>query len=57
MEIYKSKFDVKKSQDRCKKYRKKILDISQTVSALHMGGSSFFHRNCGFYLSQVYIKE
>lgn len=39
MEIYKSKFDVKKSQDRCKKYRKKILDISQTVSALHMGGA------------------
>jgi len=24
---------------RCKKYRKKILDISQTVSALHIGGS------------------
>ena len=30
--IYDAKF-------RCQKYRKKILDISQSVSALHIGGS------------------
>jgi transketolase len=30
---------LKNSTFRCKKYRKKILDISQTVSALHIGGS------------------
>ena len=28
-----------KSKIRCKKYRKKILEISQSVSALHIGGS------------------
>jgi transketolase len=27
------------AKNRCKKYRKKILEISQTVSALHIGGS------------------
>ena len=27
------------SFDRCKKYRKKILEISQSVSALHIGGA------------------
>ena len=31
--------DAKSSTERCKKYRRKILDISQKVSALHMGGS------------------
>jgi transketolase len=30
---------LKNSKFRCKKYRKKILDISQTVPALHIGGS------------------
>ena len=28
-----------KAKIRCKKYRKKILEISQSVSALHIGGS------------------
>jgi len=28
-----------KSKMRCKKYRKKILEISQNVKALHIGGS------------------
>ncbi len=28
-----------KAKNRCKKYRKKILEISQLVSALHIGGS------------------
>ena len=28
-----------KSKIRCKKYRKKILEMSQSVSALHIGGS------------------
>ena len=28
-----------KAKIRCKKYRKKILEISQLVSALHIGGS------------------
>ena len=32
-------FDFKESQKRCFKYRKKILDISQTVTALHAGGA------------------
>ena len=27
------------AKNRCKKYRKKILEISQLVSALHIGGS------------------
>tara|TARA_B100000315_G_C14417365_1_gene513852 strand:+ start:106 stop:897 length:792 start_codon:yes stop_codon:yes gene_type:complete len=30
---------VSKSKTRCKKYRKKILEISQNVKALHIGGS------------------
>jgi transketolase len=30
---------LKNSIVRCKRYRKKILDISQTISALHIGGS------------------
>ena len=33
------KFDKKKSLERCKQYRKKILEISQNVSALHIGGA------------------
>ena len=28
-----------KAKIRCKKYRKKILEISQSVTALHIGGS------------------
>ena len=32
-------FDKKLSQQRCLKYRKRILDISQTVSALHGAGA------------------
>ena len=28
-----------KAKIRCKKYRKKILEMSQSVSALHIGGS------------------
>ena len=28
-----------KSKIRCKNYRKKILEMSQSVSALHIGGS------------------
>ena len=30
---------VLKAKNRCKKYRKRILEISQLVSALHIGGS------------------
>ena len=30
---------VLKTKNRCKKYRKRILEISQFVSALHIGGS------------------
>ncbi len=33
------KFDKNKSLERCKQYRKKILEISQNVSALHIGGA------------------
>lgn len=29
----------KLSQDRCFKYRKKILDISQKTTSIHLGGS------------------
>ena len=32
-------FDVAASRHRCTKFRKRILEISQTVSALHIGGS------------------
>ena len=32
-------FDVNNSYERCFDYRKKILDISQKVSALHAGGA------------------
>ena len=33
------KFNKKNSLDRCKKYRLRILELSQKVSALHIGGS------------------
>ena len=29
----------KSSRERCLRYRRKILDISQNVSALHLGGA------------------
>lgn len=32
-------FDVKASRDRCLKFRRRILGISQTVTALHIGGA------------------
>ena len=35
----KDKFNHKDSQIRCLKYRKRILEISQKVSALHLGGA------------------
>ena len=31
--------NLKRSKERCKIFRKKILEISQTVPALHIGGS------------------
>jgi transketolase len=34
-----TKIEIQNSKTRCKKYRKRILDISQTVLALHLGGS------------------
>ena len=34
-----SKIKVKKSNDRCFAHRKKILELSQKVGALHIGGS------------------
>ena len=34
-----SQFSIQKSVKRCLKYRKRILDISQKVSALHIGGA------------------
>tara|TARA_Y100000768_G_C23918981_1_gene653859 strand:+ start:218 stop:1027 length:810 start_codon:yes stop_codon:yes gene_type:complete len=33
------KFSIKKSKQRCKKYRERILDISQTVRAMHAAGA------------------
>ena len=35
----KDKFNHKDSQTRCLSYRKRILEISQKVSALHLGGA------------------
>jgi len=32
-------FDVRAARARCRKYRRRILDISQNVSALHIGGA------------------
>ena len=32
-------FIFEKSKDRCRGYRKRILDISQKVTALHAGGA------------------
>ena len=32
-------FNLKNSHKRCVEYRKRILEISQNVSALHVGGS------------------
>jgi transketolase len=32
-------FDVKAARARCKRYRRRILDMSQNVSALHIGGA------------------
>ena len=34
-----SKKAISHSKERCKKYRKKIFDISQKVLALHLGGA------------------
>ena len=34
-----SEKNVNLSRERCKKYRKKILDVSQDVNALHLGGA------------------
>ena len=34
-----SQKNIKLSVERCKKYRKKIFDISQKVTALHLGGA------------------
>jgi transketolase len=34
-----AQFDVDAAQRRCLRFRKRILDISQTVSALHIGGA------------------
>ena len=33
------KFNLDKSKQRCKEYRLKILEISQRVPALHLGGA------------------
>ena len=33
------KFNIKESKNRCNLYRKRILDISQKVTALHGGGA------------------
>ena len=33
------KFSVNNSKKRCLKYRKRILDISQTVNAIHAAGA------------------
>jgi len=45
------KFDVKASQSRCLKYRRRILDISQTVPALHGAGafSAMEMMDCVYY--------
>ena len=34
-----SKFNLNKSKLRCYEYRKRILEISQKVTALHIGGA------------------
>ena len=39
MYIKNKMINTKLSKNRCKKIRKKILDISMKVSALHIGGS------------------
>ena len=36
---YMKKFDIIKSKQRCKDYRLEILEISQKVQALHLGGA------------------
>tara|TARA_B110000259_G_C13889599_1_gene352387 strand:+ start:495 stop:689 length:195 start_codon:yes stop_codon:yes gene_type:complete len=37
-----SKKDINLSIERYKKYKRKILDISQQVFALHLGGKRFY---------------
>ena len=37
-----SKKDINLSIERSKKYRRKILDISQQVFVLHLGGKRFY---------------
>jgi transketolase len=34
-------FDPAEARARCKKYRRRILDMSQNVSALHIGAFSY----------------
>lgn len=39
MASLKNSFDAKAAKERCKRYRRRILDMSQNVSALHIGGA------------------
>jgi transketolase len=39
MASLKNSFDAKAAKARCKRYRRRILDMSQNVSALHIGGA------------------
>ena len=39
MATLKNSFDSKAAKERCKRYRRRILDMSQNVSALHLGGA------------------
>ena len=38
-ELAKNRFDAARARERCRKYRRRILDISQQVSALHIGSA------------------
>ena len=46
-----SKFNLNKSKLRCYEYRKRILEISQKVTALHIGGAF----SCLEILDYIYI--
>jgi hypothetical protein len=43
-----SKKDINLSIESCKKYRRKILDISQQVFALHLVGNFFYESHAEF---------
>ena len=46
-------FDAAAARERCQRYRRRILDISQQVSALHIGSRLLLHRDRRLHLQRA----